>query len=129
MDLIIKSVFIRFQGDFTLSHFIPSAAEMARFQQDPQNLWLYNPSLAAALFITHVYFLTTAVHVFQAFHYRARFCIPLLIGGVWETIGYALRAAGSQNEDSLGLSATQLTLIVLAPACKCPNLSGGLILG
>ncbi|KAE9367823.1 RTA1-domain-containing protein [Stipitochalara longipes BDJ] len=57
-----------------------------------------------------------AVHVFQPFHYRARFCIVLIIGGAWETIGYALRAAGSRNEESLAPYATQLTLIVLTPA-------------
>jgi len=47
----------------------------------------------------------TAVHVFQAFHYRARFCIILIIGGAWETIGYALQAAGTPNEESIGLYA------------------------
>jgi hypothetical protein len=96
---------------------------MARSQQDLQNPWLYNPSLAAAIAVLHVYFLTTAIHVFQAIHYRTRFCIVLIIGGVWETVGYGLRAAGTQNEESIGLYASQLTLIVLAPACKCPNLS------
>lgn len=91
---------------------------MARSDADPQNPWLYNPSLAAAIVIAHVYFLTTAVHIFQATHYRTRFCIPLIIGGLWETLGYAIRAAGSRNEESVALYALQLTLVVLAPACK-----------
>ncbi|KAL3420633.1 RTA1 domain protein [Phlyctema vagabunda] len=66
--------------------------------------------------ISHVYGITTIIHIFQAANSRTRFCLPLIIGGVWETAGYAIRAAGTKHEDSVGLYATQLTLIVLAPA-------------
>ena len=91
---------------------------MPRSANDPQNPWLYDPSLAAAIIIAHVYFMTTIIHIFQAAHYQTRFCIPLIIGGVWETVGYAIRAASTRNEESIALYATQLTLVVLAPACK-----------
>ncbi len=94
---------------------------MPRSKADPQNPWLYDPSLAAAIIISHVYFMTTVVHIFQASHYRILFCIPLIIGGVWETVGYAIRAAGTRNEESVALYATQLTLVVLAPACRSPS--------
>jgi len=67
--------------------------------------------------------MTTAIHVFQAIHYRTRFCITLIIGGVWETVGYAIRVASTRNEDSVGLYATQMTLVVLEPACKSPMVS------
>lgn len=93
---------------------------MPRSVEDPENPWLYSPSLVAAIMVAHVYFITTLVHVFQAIHYRARFCIPLLVGGLRETVGYAVRAAGTKYEQSIALYATQLTLVVLAPACKNP---------
>lgn len=91
---------------------------MARSAQDPNNPWLYNPSLAAAIIIAHVYLMTTAIHIFQAFHYRARLCITLIVGGAWETMGYTIRAVSTRHEESIGLYAAQLTLIVLAPVCK-----------
>ena len=96
---------------------------MARSKDDPHNPWLYDPSLAAAIAIAHIYLLTTVIQIFQASHYRTRFCIPLIIGGAWETIGYILRAAGARTEGSVGLYALQLTLVVLAPACKFPFLT------
>jgi hypothetical protein len=96
---------------------------MARSSEDPDNPWPYNPSLVAAILISHVYLLTTAVHIFQAFHYQARFCAVLIVGGAWEALGYALRAVSTRHEESVGLYAGQLTLIVLAPACKCSNSS------
>lgn len=99
---------------------------MARSSEDPENPWLYNPSLVAAILISHVYLITTAVHIFQSVHYRARFCVVLIIGGAWETLGYALRAVSTHNEDPVGLYAGQLTLIVLAPACKFFTLSATL---
>lgn len=97
---------------------------MARSPEDPKNPWLYNPSLAAAAVIAHIYLLTTAVHIFQAHRCKARYCIPLIIGGAWETIGYGIRGAATRNEHSVGLYATQQTLIVLAPACELTIASG-----
>lgn len=91
---------------------------MPRSEADPSNPWLYKPSLVAAIIIAHIYLITTLIHIFQAAHYSTRFCIPLIIGGLWETVGYVIRAASTRTENSLALYATQLTLIVLAPACK-----------
>ncbi|KAE9366362.1 RTA1-domain-containing protein [Stipitochalara longipes BDJ] len=89
---------------------------MARSEEDPQNPWLYDPSYAAAIVVAWVYFLTTAIHSFQAAVYKTRFCIPLIIGGIWETLGYTIRAVGAKKEESVALYAVQLTLVVLAPA-------------
>ncbi|KAF8865051.1 hypothetical protein BDZ45DRAFT_471782 [Acephala macrosclerotiorum] len=88
---------------------------MARSSQDPNNPWFYNPSLAAAIIIARIYLMTTAFHIFQAFHYRTRLCITLVVGGVWETMRYTIRAVSAQHEESIALYATQLSLIVLAP--------------
>ena len=94
---------------------------MARSAGD-RNLWLYDPSLIAAIIFSHLFMVTTIVHVWQSVHYRARFCVPLILGGIWEAVGYAIRAASTQKEDSVGLYATQLTLIILAPACEFSNI-------
>jgi len=95
---------------------------MARSTQDPQNPWLYNPSLVAAILVMHVYLITTAVHIYQSVQYRSRFCIVLIIGGAWETLGYLLRAVSTHHQESIGIYAGQLTLIVLAPACEFSDL-------
>jgi hypothetical protein len=96
---------------------------MSRPQQDPDNPWLCKPSLVVAIIVSHLYIVTTGVRLFQAITYRARVCIPIIIGGAWEALGYILRAIGTRHENSVGLYATQFTLIVLATACKPQVLS------
>jgi hypothetical protein len=60
----------------------------------------------------------TIAHIYQFLRYRALYCIPIIIGALWEAAGYAVRAYANQNQDSVAVYATQSILIVLAPACK-----------
>lgn len=80
--------------------------------------WKYSPSLAAAIAFTLIYGVIAIAHTYQAIRYRAWYCVPIIIGAVWETTGYAVRAAASHFPDSIPIYAAQSVLIVLAPACK-----------
>jgi hypothetical protein len=86
--------------------------------QPQPSLWIYDPSFDAAVTIASIYLTTSAIHILQAFIYRSRFCSVLVIGGIWEILGYSLRADGTKLPASTVLYATQLALIVLAPACE-----------
>jgi hypothetical protein len=87
-------------------------------EQASPSLWIYDPSFNAAVTVALVYLTSSAIHILQAFIYRSRFCIVLVIGGIWEILGYCLRAASTKHSDSTVLYATQLALVVLAPACE-----------
>ena len=41
----------------------------------------YTPSLGAAALFAVLFFLTTALHIFQAIRTRTLFVIPLIVGG------------------------------------------------
>lgn len=80
--------------------------------------WQYLPSMPAAIAFASIYGIMAATHTYQAIHYRAWYCIPIIIGAFWETAGYAMRAVASYFPDSVPIYAGQSILIVLAPACK-----------
>jgi hypothetical protein len=74
--------------------------------------------MAAAIVFASIYGIMAVTHTYQAIHYRAWYCIPIVIGASWETGGYAVRAIASHFPDSVPIYAAQSILIVLAPACK-----------
>ncbi|KAF2678331.1 RTA1-domain-containing protein [Lentithecium fluviatile CBS 122367] len=84
-------------------------------QNDPHKFWDYNPSALAAAVATSVFGFLTLVHAFQLARNRSGFCLPFLIGGVLETIGYAARAGAHNNTESLTPYIVQSLLILLAP--------------
>jgi hypothetical protein len=88
-------------------------------EQVSPSLWIYDPSFNAAVTVSLIYLTTSTIHILQAFIYRSFFfCSVLVIGGIWGILGYFLRAASTKHSDSTILYATQLALIVLAPACE-----------
>jgi hypothetical protein len=90
-------------------------------EQAPPTLWIYNTSFDAAATVASIYLTTSAIHILQAFIYRSRFGSVLVICGICEILGYSLHAASARLRDSTVLYATQLALIVLAPACEFPK--------
>ncbi|KAH8760253.1 putative RTA1 domain protein [Hyaloscypha finlandica] len=77
--------------------------------------WDYVPSLPLAIVATVVFASLTILHTFRLFRTRTWFCIPFILGGAFETIGYGARAAGHSNLDSLPPYIIQALLILLAP--------------
>ncbi|KAH6972465.1 RTA1 like protein-domain-containing protein [Ilyonectria sp. MPI-CAGE-AT-0026] len=78
-------------------------------------LWKYVPSVAAAAVFCAVFFIAATAHVWRTWKRRAWFCIPFVIGGYMQSIGYAFRAAAHGSTDDLILFAMQQIAILLAP--------------
>jgi hypothetical protein len=79
--------------------------------------WRYTPAIAPGAIFAGIYAATALAHIYQSIHYRALYCIPIIIGALWEMAGYAVHAYASQNTTSVAVYAAQSILIVLAPAC------------
>lgn len=78
----------------------------------------YNPTKACAVIFGLLFMATTGVHMYQSWRTRCWFVIPLIVGGIFETIGYFGRVA-SANESpnwTLGPYIVQTLLLLVAPA-------------
>lgn len=82
---------------------------------DCRNIWIYYPSFGAAILFSILFGMSTVLHVFQAFHYRKRFCWVIIMAGAWETAGFILRILSTRNQLSLGLYIPEELFILLAP--------------
>jgi hypothetical protein len=78
-------------------------------------LWPYTPTMAAGAIATVVFILLTGLHTWRLVKNRTWFCIPFVIGGLFETIGYAARAAAHNDTVSKTPYIIQSTLILVAP--------------
>ena len=122
-----------------------SPEDQAKFEtliHRPFAYYRYEPSLAAAVIFTILFFLTTSAHAFQLLRHRTWYFIPLLIGGIRkrlllcpltslvvakvvnrsmslvEIVGYIGRAIGSHETPywTIGPFIQQSLCILLAPA-------------
>ncbi|KFY77917.1 hypothetical protein V499_02819 [Pseudogymnoascus sp. VKM F-103] len=80
-----------------------------------ESRWPYSPSLAGGAIMTGIFAILTLLHTVRLFRTRTWFCIPFIVGGIFETIGYGARAASNSNRESLPLYIMQALLILLAP--------------
>ncbi|KAH7389754.1 RTA1 like protein-domain-containing protein [Pyrenochaeta sp. MPI-SDFR-AT-0127] len=78
-------------------------------------LWPYTPSLAGGIIATVVFFILSGIHIFRLVKNRTWFCIPFVVGALFEAIGYAGRAAAHSDTESKTPYIIQSTLILLAP--------------
>ncbi|PYI17349.1 RTA1-domain-containing protein [Aspergillus japonicus CBS 114.51] len=78
-------------------------------------LYEYDPSLPAAVIFAVLFFLTTAVHLFQRVQTHAKYFNPFIVGGIFQIIGYIARAAAHFHQTSTTLYAIQTLLLLLAP--------------
>ncbi|GFF78953.1 protoporphyrin uptake protein 1 [Aspergillus udagawae] len=78
----------------------------------------YDPSMAGAVIFVILFSITTLWHAFQLIRTRTWFFIPFLIGGIFETIGYAGRAMSSSQSPNWTLVPylIQTMCLLLAPA-------------
>ncbi|KAF2176942.1 RTA1 like protein [Zopfia rhizophila CBS 207.26] len=75
----------------------------------------YSPSVPAAIIAIIVFAILLSIHLFRIFRARTWFCIPFVIGAIFEIIGYAARAVGHSNPTSTPAYIVQALLILLAP--------------
>ncbi|KAH7066744.1 RTA1 like protein-domain-containing protein [Paraphoma chrysanthemicola] len=78
-------------------------------------LWPYTPTVAAGAIAAIVFILLTGLHSWRLVTNRTWFCIPFVIGGLFEAIGYAARAAAHNDTESTTPYIIQSTLILVAP--------------
>ena len=78
----------------------------------------YNPSLVAAAIFCTLFAISGLHHAYQLIRSRSWFMIPLLVGCVFEVIGYAARAFSAHETPNwtLGPYITQSLLLLVAPA-------------
>ncbi|KEF57289.1 uncharacterized protein A1O9_05206 [Exophiala aquamarina CBS 119918] len=82
---------------------------------EPDRLWEFCPSYAAAITFLFLYSSTTLVHTVQAIWYRKPFAIALIMGGIWELVGFTLRVCSILNPSNGGYYSNMGILILLAP--------------
>lgn len=81
-------------------------------------LYNYTPSLAVAVIALLLFLGTTLAHIFLAIKHRLEFLIAFIIGGFFETVGYAARAVNAHQAPNYGTMpyALQSLFILLAPS-------------
>ncbi|KAJ5747173.1 uncharacterized protein N7511_008869 [Penicillium nucicola] len=78
-------------------------------------VWHYVPSIAASVIFLILFLGITAVHFWKLFKTKVRFTIPFAIGGLFEFIGYAARAACTNKTGKLMPYIIQSIFVLLAP--------------
>ncbi|KAK5689536.1 hypothetical protein LTR97_012876 [Elasticomyces elasticus] len=77
----------------------------------------YDPSLAASVLFAILFGITTAWHMLQLAKSRSWYFIPVLLGGIFEIVGYAARAVSHSQapELTLGPYVIETLLLLVAP--------------
>lgn len=93
------------------------------------SIYFYNPSLAASVLFTILYFIPSIYHLYALVFapclgrlHRAGHFTPLVIGAFLEVAGYAVRSGSLKEPSSIPLYAVTATLIVIAPVFVCASL-------
>ncbi|WPH02282.1 Hypothetical protein R9X50_00513800 [Acrodontium crateriforme] len=78
-------------------------------------IWNYIPSLPAAVVFSLLFGLATIVHLWKMVYTRTWFCIPFVVGGIFEEIGFTARACASNSNDALLPYLLQAIFLLLPP--------------
>lgn len=81
----------------------------------PDAIWVYCPSIAAAILFSVLFGATTIAHAVQAIVYRKRFAFVLIMGAIWECGGYITRTLSVLHQKNVAIYTAQQLLILLAP--------------
>ncbi|PSN66366.1 RTA1-domain-containing protein [Corynespora cassiicola Philippines] len=94
-------------------------AEQYRPSLDDPNVWVpyrYHPSRTAAIVCVGAFGISTLLHIFQVFRRRTWYFIPLVVGGIFEVVGYVGRILSDNDLWALGPYIMQSLLLLIAPA-------------
>lgn len=92
------------------------------------NIFFYNPSLPAAIVLTVMYGLLATWHFYSCIikphnlPEKHRYTIPLFVAAAISTVGFAVRAAATNDVSNIGLYAPQASLIIISPIFVCASL-------
>ncbi|KAK9461514.1 RTA1 like protein-domain-containing protein [Lipomyces oligophaga] len=78
-------------------------------------LWYYYPSVPGNIVVAVLFLILCLLHLVYITRKRSLFCIPLLIGGVFEVVGYGCRTYCHYNTDGITVYSIQAVLILVAP--------------
>ncbi|KAK9447015.1 RTA1-domain-containing protein [Limtongia smithiae] len=78
-------------------------------------LWYYYPSIAGSVAVAVIFACLALVHLWFVVATHKKFCIPLVVGGVFEVVGYVCRAYAHSHTSATTPYAIQSMLILLAP--------------
>ncbi|EGU83023.1 hypothetical protein FOPG_15057 [Fusarium oxysporum f. sp. conglutinans race 2 54008] len=79
-------------------------------------LWSYVPSIPAAVIFIILFLVLSAAHTWKMIHNRLWFCIPFVIGGFLEVIGFIGRAMANKATDKLGPYIIQSVFLLIPPS-------------
>ncbi|KAG7421506.1 RTA1 like protein-domain-containing protein [Fusarium sp. MPI-SDFR-AT-0072] len=79
-------------------------------------LWSYVPSIPAAVILIIIFLVLSAAHTWKMIHNRLWFCIPFVIGGFLEVIGFIGRAMANKATDKLGPYIIQSVFLLIPPS-------------
>ncbi|KAF4547296.1 RTA1-like protein 2 [Elsinoe fawcettii] len=94
-------------------------AEQYRPSLDDPNAWVpyrYHPSKVAAIIFVIAFGVTTILHSVQVIRRRTWYFIPLVIGGIFEVLGFIGRVLSTNDLWALGPYIMQSILLLVAPA-------------
>ncbi|KAL5615979.1 hypothetical protein FOBRF1_004727 [Fusarium oxysporum] len=79
-------------------------------------LWSYVPSIPAAVIFIILFLVLSAAHTWKMIHNRLWFCIPFVIGGFLEVIGFIGRAMANKATEKLGPYIIQSVFLLIPPS-------------
>ncbi|KAF5010180.1 hypothetical protein FDECE_3673 [Fusarium decemcellulare] len=79
-------------------------------------LWSYVPSMAAAVIFTIVFLVLSLAHTWKMFRCRLWFCIPFVIGGYLEVVGFIGRIAANNATAELMPYIIQSVFLLIPPS-------------
>ncbi|CAG9940084.1 unnamed protein product [Clonostachys rosea f. rosea IK726] len=91
-------------------------AELKPLEGTNYFLWFYLPQMWASLLFLALFIILTGLQIWKMVKTRTWFCIPFVIGGIFEFLGYALRAMAYKNTDKIMPYAFFSMATLLAPA-------------
>ncbi|TVY67364.1 Protein RTM1 [Lachnellula suecica] len=78
-------------------------------------IYSYYPSFGAAILFSVLFGAATIMHIFQAAKFRKTFCWVVIMGCIWETASFALRAYSTRHQRESTIYTISFLLVTLAP--------------
>jgi RTA1 like protein len=110
---------------WTALFLLPSAEYDSRVMSSDSNsdndeyefkLYRYVPSLPVAVTVAAIFGILTLAHLYRMYRWRSWFCIPFIIGGIFETVGYIGRILSHFDNEKVSYFIIQSLPILLGPA-------------
>ncbi|KAF3041892.1 hypothetical protein E8E12_005220 [Didymella heteroderae] len=78
-------------------------------------LWKYVPNLTAAIAFAILFLILTIIHGLMIWQTRLWFCLPFLLGGTFEVVGYIARAIAYMSTGDMVPFIVQAVFLLLPP--------------